>query len=753
MTQINNNFYSSHDKVTNDLLAPPTVSIVLNKEGLLPVSALNQPVRVTFPAWSAVMMGTRYQLLWDLEPVGETKVIEAGTQPGDTLILHIPVEVLTEGKHALSYRLTNPENGTISDAPPSPIQVDITAPGSPILAPILFPPQIEGGLTSDELEGLNNVLPGMIAGYQGMEKGDLIRTYWNRVPGPIVVVTGDDMGLKRVMVNFTRQFLESVGDVEAPVYYSVTDLAGNQSLDSEQVTVKLKLSDIVPLPPPTVKEATGDTLDPVNAPNGATVVVDGSATLRAGDRVFVVWQGPKGYGEKDVIISEAQAGKALEVVFAPKLVVDNAGQVVQVVYGVYRVNGAVQRSTTLRLNILDALPDIPAPRVKEATGDTLDPAHAPNGATVVVEASAGLRAGDRVFVVWQGPKGYGDKDVIISEAQAGKTLEVIFAPHLVSDNTGESVQVVYGVYRVSGPVQRSTTLALKIIARLGVLPAPRMDGVGADGVLDPSLIPESGALVRVSYPGMSVLDNVVVNWRGASSYDTPAQIGGGNELQFIVPKALVVATTGAAAVVTYTVTRAGVATVSAALGLTVRPGLQLDTSPVTLGGKIYLLPGTPDLLPDFPAGTSIQRVASGGPAPYTYQSSNALVAKVDANGLTTVRGNGKATITVSDASGASKSYEVTVTGVIHCIGIGKGTYAQMTTAAAGNGARIPSVTELKEIYITYGSRWPMGNGNYWSSTVAAESLVGMKWYFVKNLVTGMDFKLLHHNASLGVAIR
>ncbi|RRV05671.1 hypothetical protein EGJ27_17835 [Pseudomonas sp. v388] len=642
MLKINNSLHSKLTKFIDENLTPAKVDVALNADGLLPVSSLTSPIRVTFPAWAAVMAGIRYQLLWDDTLVGEEKVVAPGTRPGDTLFLHIPVEVLSEGKHSLSYQLTNPENGSTSEAPPSPIEVDLTPPGSPILAPVLFPDLIRDGLTSDELDGLNNVLPGTIASYQGMKEGDTIRTYWNRIPGPTAVVSRDDMGLRRVVIGFQRTFLEGIGDIEAPVHYTVADLAGNLSMVSEPVSVKLQLSVVPPLPAPRIKEANGDILDPVNAPDGATVVVD---------------------------------------------------------------------------------------------------------------ASAALRVGDRVFVVWQGPKGYGDKDLIITEAQAGKALAVVFAPNLVTDNAGESVQVVYGVYRVNGVVQRSPTVIVKILASLTELPAPRMDTVGADGVVNLSLIPDSGATIRVRYPDLGAQDRVVVNWRGASSYDTPEQVGGAGELSFNLPKALLVATANAAAIVTYTVTRGGTARVSAPLGLTVRSGLQLDTSPVTLGGKVYLLPGTPDLLPDFPTGTSIQRVASGGQAPYTYASSNTLIAKVDANGLTTVRGNGKATISVTDAAGDHKSFEVTVTGVIHCLGVGKGSLAQMTAAAAGQGGRIPSITELKEIYITYGSRWPMGNGNYWSSTVAAESLVGMKWYFVKNLVTGMDFKLLHHNASLGVAIR
>lgn len=965
-------------QLVDDKLTAPQVDVVLNADGLLPISSLTRPVQVTFPAWEAVMAGINYQLLWDDRLVGETEVIQAGTRPGDTLVLHIPVDALIEGKHRLSYRLTNPENGSISEAPPSPIEVDRTPPGSPILGPILFPELIKDGLTSEELESLNNVLPGTIAGYQGMEEGDVIRTYWNRIAGPTALVTKDDMGLKRVTVEFRRPFLEGIGSIEAPVHYTVTDLAGNLSMESEPVLVDLKILIHADLPTPVVKEAQGDTLDPADAPNGATVVIDASAKLKAGERVFVVWNGPKGYGEKDLTVTESQAGKTLEVIFAASLVTDNVGERVRIRYAVYRHEGPMQKSETIGLNIRQSLPALPVPAVdyvnadgvldpadivgeaitrispypsmtagdqitlhwagsqpdgsygattvvdsgsvnkevvfkvpkrhvdanlngsievwyevkrgdltlpsdrlpilvrelpslplpnpfvKEAVGDTLDPADATGGATVIVDANARLRVGERVFVVWQGPKGYGEKDLIVNESQAGKTLEVLFAASLVSDNAGERVLVryavyrlngsmqksetisvtvldtvtevpapsikeatgdvldpanaahgatvvidagaklragdkvlviwdgpkgydskektvtadeagktlevvfaaalvqanigqtvayAYAVYRASGGMQRSRTVTVKILGAISELPAPRMPGVGADGVLLPSLIPESGATVQVNYPGMGAQDSVVVNWRGASSYETPAQVGNGSELQFNLPKALITATIGASASVTYTVMRAGIARVSATLWLTVREELGFDTSPVTLAGKIYLMPGAPDLLPAFPAGTTVQRQASGGLGPYTYRSSDSLVAVVDGDGLTSVRGNGQATISVTDAQGQRKHYEVTVTGVVHCLGVGGGKYSQISAAAAAIGARIPSITELKEIYAAYGNRWPMGNAYYWSSTVAAQNLVSWKWYYVKNLVTGIDFKLLHHSASLGVAIR
>lgn len=623
------------------VLAAPVLPAALSN-GVLPTVSLNAPVEVELNVWPGARPGYRYQLHVDDSFIGPQEEILDTQRPGDVLRLEIPKGVLKEGHHSVAYAIENPENMFVEFSESTLISVDLTSPGTPILAPLILPIQIQDGLTSEELENMGDVLTGIIAGYNGMQEGDVIHTYWNGIPGPMAVVSKDDMGLKQIRVDFVRSFLARIGDIEAPVHYTITDLAGNLSIESEPLRVKLQLAIITPLPTPTVKEATGSTLDPGDALSGATVVISASANLKTGDQVIVQWQGPKGSDTKEKTLTGAEAGKALEVLFAAVLVAANAGQTVAVSYVVNRTNGRVQVSDTLALQVLDGL-------------------------------------------------------------------------------TG--------------------------------LPAPRMDTVSEDGVVTPSLIPDSGATVRVRYPGMGAQDSVVVNWRGASSHDTAAQVASGRELQFSVPKALISASAGGSATVTYTVTRAGKPTVSASLTLSVRQELVLDTSPVTLAGKIYLLTSYPDLLPDFPADTTVLRQASGGLAPYTYTSDNPLVAKVDANGLVSVRGKGTATITATDSLGESKGYQVTVTGVIHCLGVGSGSYAQMNSAVVKNGARIPSIHELVEIYNTYGNRWPMGNGNYWSSTVSSAGIAGWNWYYVKNLVTGGNFKLKSHNASLGVGIK
>jgi hypothetical protein len=632
---------SSENRTPLDLEAP-TVPAALH-DGLLPTDVLSVPLEINLTVWAAAEPKYTYELLWSGVPVPPQKEIQETDLPGGALKLEVPIPLLIEGEHKVAYRIYSPFSDTHVDSKSTIIKIDKTAPGAPQLAPIIFPDAIQNGLTSSELESLNNVLPGKIAGYSGISEGDVIRTYWGSLEGPITFVSANDMGLDRVMVDFSRALLEQVGDVEASVHYTVTDQAGNLSMPSDAVSVDLKLSVVTPLPAPTIKEAVGDTLDPAAAADGATFVIDASADLKMGELVVLRWNGPKASDHKERVIT---------------------------------ANGA------------------------------------------------------------------------------GQALDVVFPYALISPNDGQTVEVFYSVTRTSGTVQDSDTVPLKIQSAVLELPAPTMDTVGADGVVRPSLIPESGATVRVSYRGMNAGDIVMVRWLGTSVENTPAQtVGSQTHLTFNLPKTAISASEGHAASLSYFVKRDGKDRESEKLALTVYSGLELDTSQALLDGKIYLLPGWPDVTPAYPKGTTVQRVPKGGVPPYFFTSSDPAVAKVDSlSGLVRVRSRGNATITVKDSAGEIKSYNVLVAGVIECHKLSVGNLTQVTNAASAIQARVPSIHELIEIYNAYGSSWPMGQANYWSSTVAKD-VFGAKWYYVKNLLTGQDFKLLHISSSQGIAIR
>ncbi|QXI08921.1 Ig-like domain-containing protein [Pseudomonas tensinigenes] len=183
------------------------------------------------------------------------------------------------------------------------------------------------------------------------------------------------------------------------------------------------------------------------------------------------------------------------------------------------------------------------------------------------------------------------------------------------------------------------------------------------------------------------------------------------------------------------------------------PPLVFNTTKVLLSGKIYLLPEHPKVLPPFGPGTSTHHRASGGNpnSNYHYTSSNERVAVVDGTGLVTVRGKGRAQIKVTDGTTTAPGYEVEVTGVLQCFGLGNGDYHTITRRAYAKGTYPTPLAQLREIFNLYGNRWPMGNGYYWSTNVAA-NLPFLRLY-MKNLVTGQEAHVQHYaQYPLGIGV-
>jgi hypothetical protein len=151
------------------------------------------------------------------------------------------------------------------------------------------------------------------------------------------------------------------------------------------------------------------------------------------------------------------------------------------------------------------------------------------------------------------------------------------------------------------------------------------------------------------------------------------------------------------------------------------PEFVLDPSQISLSGRLYV-PQTnnPVFPPSWPAGTTARRVPSGGVPPYTYTSSNEGVVRADNNGNIFSRSNGSATITVKDSANPpnTKSYPVSVSGVIKVHHLGNNTYSAAQQTAASKGLRLPSRDELHAMGAQYpNSTWAWG-GIFWSTTAA-----------------------------------
>jgi hypothetical protein len=390
-----------------------------------------------------------------------------------------------------------------------------------------------------------------------------------------------------------------------------------------------------------------------------------------------------------------------------------------VYYTVNTFSRAFFKSPSLRLTVSDGetIP-LPLPLIKEAVNDVLDPDNAPHGATVIVPAGANLRLGDQVRVSWKSPKGDEYKDNVIAANGVGKSLSVVFSNFLVIANRGQRISVSYRIIRTTGSVLFSRPYSVMVEGGELALPKPTMDTVKEDGVITPGLIPESGATVRVRYD-MRSGDRVKVIWTGASRYETPEQTtGGSNQLVFTLPKSLILTMNNAMASVTYQITRAGTTRQSLELKLSVLSTLTFDTSELKLSGKTYAVISHPEVSQKWTADNSAQRVAKGGVKPYTYTSSNTAIARVQEHGVVWSRGNGTATISVTDATGATLSYPITVSGVIKCSRLKPNTYQEVVWDAERNNARLPTMQELREVYAAFGDKWPLEKTDIWASTDA-----------------------------------
>jgi hypothetical protein len=92
--------------------------------------------------------------------------------------------------------------------------------------------------------------------------------------------------------------------------------------------------------------------------------------------------------------------------------------------------------------------------------------------------------------------------------------------------------------------------------------------------------------------------------------------------------------------------------------------------------------------------------------------------------------------------------------VVLCYGLGGGGFAQIRNNASSQGLRLASIDELRALSNAYGSRWPMGNFSYWSSTYGGRNLL-FDYYYGRNINTGAEanFKVWAGNNLLGVGLR
>ncbi|GAB7531848.1 hypothetical protein PS3A_42620 [Pseudomonas sp. 3A(2025)] len=205
---------------TSSNYAPPVAPTipVAEHDGLIKLGDLTQNILVYFPVWEGARSTEQYQLLFNDNKTGD-RISLPDPVPEGPLTLSIPLQLLeNEGVYKIAYVIINPLSLLEYRSLPTMIRIDRTAPGTALLAALLFPEGNTGG-----------ALTAHIPGYAGMAVGDTVQTLCNGVQGPTYRVSEEDFTTRPMQISFSRDFLQSLGNPQIEFTYRVADRAGNQS--------------------------------------------------------------------------------------------------------------------------------------------------------------------------------------------------------------------------------------------------------------------------------------------------------------------------------------------------------------------------------------------------------------------------------------------------------------------------------------------------------------------------------------------
>lgn len=530
-----------HSHRTPRALVPPVLPTAL-VDGLLPVALLTAPIPVTFPAWDDAVEGDYYQLLLDNVLVGVQEQLPANPIPGAELTLDIPVDSLTgaqDGNHTLAYLSRRFIGGTPNVSAAIPIVFDRQAPGGSLLSPLIFPRAVNDGLTSDELTAMADVLVGEVPAYFDIKLGDVIQTYWAGQEGPEhtvqqAEVPGGGTQPERIMIGFTRAFLETLGDIKEDVYYVITDRAGNVSVDSEPVAFQLALHEpAADLPAPIIAQADDGVISDADAKQSVSVDIPAYDDVQPGDEVTLYW------GANSLPMQPVRPGDEAENPIFTLLV--NYATVALTPDGDVDVYYEVRRNTLLlgtsAVKTVHVVLDLPGPVSPEKpiirgasanpddTDNVIDENDYLQPATAIIAWKSGFIEDDQISLFWGQQPVPVQYRIKLSDVTAAADLSLTVPNALITnEGTGTDIRVNYTVMHTGNPNTTYSASQSVIVRRKGELPGgenglqpPEFQRVTENGGIGAILNPDGATVLVKPYENIKtgdVLNFTFLGWKG-----------------------------------------------------------------------------------------------------------------------------------------------------------------------------------------------------------------------------------------------
>ncbi|WP_146604228.1 hypothetical protein [Pseudomonas sp. 478] len=260
------------------------------------------------------------------------------------------------------------------------------------------------------------------------------------------------------------------------------------------------------LKPPSVKEAPGGTLNPINAKDFLTVVVPHYTGMLGSDKLSVTWAGTAGGGSHTSAPVDVGTVGSKEIPIPNSVVAFNLGKAVTVTYTVTRDGTAYPPSQPLTLTV-QAIPNqdgaLPTPAIEGAVGNELNIGTLIGTENLRIAAWPLQLSGQRVWLRYDGTDTAGDAtEAIVWTGQAhNKTGELVtLAPHVwlktLKDGTDLKVTFRVNFDKVSNAATAVTFPIRTYTVRELALIKPTLDSV--KGSPSGEEIPDNGYSVETA---------------------------------------------------------------------------------------------------------------------------------------------------------------------------------------------------------------------------------------------------------------
>jgi hypothetical protein len=282
-------------QLQSDNLDAPTLEGHFPDDNLLPKDTIESVgLVVEIPKWHLVRPADIVTLYWN-----ETNAIDSVTV-GDPDKQDFPIKVtigpdqlksFQDGTYNLTYAVES-DSGAKSYSDPTSIKIDTSRPDyDNIPEALTFPEKVvSDGITSDYLAKNDDKVIATVPGYDGIEAGQTVHSFWENQRVDVVTVTAADVENYAVKIPIKGELIRTTGDGRQDTYYYLSSRAGYDGQASLHAQVDVLLSPTpTNLAKPRVPLADDGLIDLPDAQQGVIIDIDQYDNALPGDQILAKW--------------------------------------------------------------------------------------------------------------------------------------------------------------------------------------------------------------------------------------------------------------------------------------------------------------------------------------------------------------------------------------------------------------------------------------------------------------------------------